>query len=63
MLSIESLRKIDPSLGNFTEDELEKIKKSLYDLGQLIFEDWNTNRYSSKNPVGLLTKVSSKNTI
>lgn len=56
MLSIEALRKIDPSETlNFTDEELEAIRKSFYEFGQLIFEDWHEQKFGSKSPVGLLT--------
>ena len=56
MLSIEALRKIDPSNTiNLTDKEIEDIRQSFYDFGQLIFEDWKEVKFGSKNPVGSLT--------
>ena len=63
MLSIESLRKIDSEASSLTEEELESVRQSFYDFGELIFEDWCEQKFGSKNPVGLLTNRSDKDTI
>lgn len=64
MLSILSLRKIDTkNTADLTDAELESIKVSLYELGQLIFEDWYEQKNSSKSPVGSLTEVDNKDII
>jgi hypothetical protein len=55
MLSLESLRKIDHGTAHLTDDELEKIRQSFYDFGQLMFDDWYEQKFDSKNPIGLLT--------
>lgn len=64
MLTLESLRRIDPSnTADLTNEELSSIRDSFYDLGQLIFEDWQQNELSSKYPTGSLTESDKSNTI
>ena len=56
MISLESLRRIDPpNTAHLTDEELEGIRKSFYDFGQLIFEDWHEHKFGSKYPTGSLT--------
>lgn len=55
MISLDQLRKIDPDTNHLTDDEFEKIRQSFYDFGQLIFEDWQEQKFGSKNPIGSLT--------
>ena len=64
MLSLESLRKIDRlNTSNLTDKELESIRDSFYEFGQLMFEDWHEQRFSSKYPVGSLTIDEEQHTI
>jgi hypothetical protein len=63
MLSIEKLRKIDPALAHLTDDEIIEIRDTLYDLGQLIFDDWLENDAVSKYPVGVLQRLKDGNKI
>jgi hypothetical protein len=63
MISIESLRIIDPETSNLTDEELEKIRQSFYDFGQLIFDDWHEQKFGSKNPTGSLTNKTEEHTI
>lgn len=63
MLSIERLRKIDPSLAHLSDDEIVEIRETLYDLGQLIFDDWLENEAVSKYPVRVLQRLSEGNKI
>ncbi|MFA5792168.1 MAG: hypothetical protein WC884_04010 [Candidatus Paceibacterota bacterium] len=62
MLSIEQLRKIDPSLKNLTDKDFEIIRAKLYDLGKFAFEEWLKRRNSSKtvpiHPIGLSLSIS-----
>jgi hypothetical protein len=55
MLTIASLKKIDPSLSYLSDEELEVVRVSFYELGQLMFDDWHKNKISSKNPACSLT--------
>ena len=55
MITLAKLRAIDPTLLNISDEELEEIRKSFYDFGQLMFEDWYDQKFGSKSPVGLLT--------
>lgn len=56
MLGLESLRRIDPvNTLNLTDTELEEIRLSFYELGQIIFEEWQENESVSKSPLGSLT--------
>lgn len=48
MLSIEQLRLVDSTLKNLTDEELEEIRKELYDLGQLIWDDWLEEKINRK---------------
>ena len=64
MLSLESLRKIDPeNTSHLTDEELEGIRKSFYEFGQLMFDDWHDQKFGSKSPVGLFTNKLEKHTI
>lgn len=63
MLSTEKLKEIDPRLEKLSEDQITEIQKSLYSLGQLIFEDWNKHKKGSKYPVRDLLKIVDKNKI
>lgn len=51
MLTLEKLRKIDEDLRYLSDEELIKIRDSYYELGQIIFDDWVDNKFSSKNPI------------
>jgi hypothetical protein len=56
MISLEKLRKIDPELtSSITDKELEDIRNSFYEFGQLMFDDWHDQKFGSKSPVGVLT--------
>lgn len=64
MISIDALRKIDPSnTAHLTDKELEDIRMSFYDFGQLMFDDWHEQKFGSKSPVGSLTNKSEKHTM
>lgn len=53
MISLKQFRKIDPELSNLSDEEMDKILGSFYELGQIIYEDWLENS-GSKNPIGVL---------
>lgn len=57
MLSLEQLLKIDPDLENIPREELEKTRLKLYELGQLIFDDWLENEGGSKYPTRVLQEL------
>ena len=40
MISIEECRKLDPRLEKMSDEEVRKIRDSLYELGQLAFDTW-----------------------
>lgn len=44
MLTLEHLRKIDPRLELLSDEQLEGVRAKLYDLGQLAFETWISER-------------------
>lgn len=48
MLSIEQLRKIDPTLSDHTDEELERVRAKLYEIGQFAFEQWIKARNKPK---------------
>lgn len=62
MISIQQLRKIDPELDNLSDEEIIQIRDALYELGQLIFEDWKKSPVS-KNPVRVLRGAKRKSKI
>ena len=51
MISLEELRKIDPSLEKIPDDELIRIRHSLYALGQLSIETFMERKTGSKYPI------------
>lgn len=51
MISIEDMRNIDPRFREVTDEELIKIKHSLYILGQLALESYIESKTGSKNPL------------
>lgn len=58
MLSIETLRRIDPvNTANMTDQEIENIRGSFYGLSQLIFNDSQESKISSKSPVRSVVKL------
>lgn len=52
MLSLTKLRQLGTETAHLTDEELEKIRQSFYDFGQLIFEDWHKQKFGSKYPTG-----------
>ena len=63
MLTLEQCRRIDPALNRLSDDELTKVRDALYKLGQIIFDDWLTERRGSKYPVGVLRDFNGENKI
>lgn len=64
MISIDALRKIDAAnTAHLTDEELQSIRQSFYDFGQLVFDDWHEQKFGSKSPVGSLTIDSQKGII
>jgi len=64
MLSVGAIRKIDSvNTAHLSDEELEGIRKSFYDFGQLMFDDWMEQKFSSKHLIGLLTEGKEKNTM
>ncbi len=64
MLSIDSLRKIDPAVtAHMSDQELEKMRMNFYGLGQLMFDNWQEEKQSSKNLIGLLTDTGNNDTL
>ncbi len=51
MMSLEEMRKIEPALKKVTDQELEKARKLLYDLGRLSLECFMESKAGSKYPV------------
>jgi hypothetical protein len=54
MLTLEQYRQIDPELRKLSDEELIKVRAALYELGQIIFDDWlrHKQKSGSKYPVG-----------
>jgi hypothetical protein len=40
LISVEQARKIDPSLNDLSDEELQAVLNEQYELGQLAFECW-----------------------
>lgn len=55
MLSTKQMIKIDPSLAELSEEELEKLRADTYGIVELAFEVWLHQKNGSKNPVGSFT--------
>ncbi|MFZ2484937.1 MAG: hypothetical protein WAX80_02230 [Minisyncoccia bacterium] len=60
MITTEQSLKIDPTLANFSREELEEILRSLHDSAQLAFEVYWERKYGSKYPVGSFTGSTAK---
>ena len=58
--NLNKLRKIDLDVSQLSDDELKEVRLYLYDLGQLIFEEWWEEAGGSKNHVGSLHSDSSE---
>ena len=63
MLTPEQCRQIDPELNKLSDEELTKVRDALYKLGQIIFDDWLTERHGSKYPIGVLRNSEDENKI
>jgi len=63
MLSLHQLRKIDPILKDLPDEEVLRMREQLYELGELIFEDWQRSRKCPKSPVGVLTVAEEKHRV
>jgi hypothetical protein len=63
MLTLEELRQIDPKLKELSDKELIKVRAALYKLGQIIFDDWLSENYGSKYPIGVLRNFEDENKI
>lgn len=51
-LLAKDLLKIDPSLSDLPEEELEELIATLYETAQLAFDVYWSKKHGSKNPVG-----------
>lgn len=51
MISLKEFRDIDPRFNEVTDEELIKIRHSLYVLGQLALESYIESKTGSKNPL------------
>ena len=56
MLSVNQLRKIDPSLKEMTDREIEILREDFYTMAQIAFDFWLEQKGGSKNPVWLSPK-------
>lgn len=63
MLTLQECRQIDPRLNELSDEELSKVLNALYQLGQIIFDDWLTEKHGSNYPVGVLRNPGDKNKI
>ena len=63
MLNTERCKNIEPEFKELPDEEILKIRDSLYGLGHLIFEDWIKTEKSSKYPARVLQGFQESNTI
>ena len=63
MLTLEQCRQIDPELNKLSDEELKRVRDALYKLGQIIFDDWLTEKHGSKYPIGVLRNSDGENKI
>ena len=54
MLTLEQCRQIDPKLNKLSDEELMKVRAALYELGDIIFDDWATEKPVPSHPIGVL---------
>lgn len=52
MLTLDQIKSVDERLREMPDDELEKVRQVLYDLGRLALENWLSTKNVSKIPVG-----------
>jgi|CXWL01.1.fsa_nt_gi hypothetical protein len=53
MVSLEKFKQlIGTEALNYSDEELEDLHRSFYDLGQLMFDVWHDSKNVSKDPVG-----------
>lgn len=57
MLSLQQLRKLDPSLAKLADDEVEALREDFYTMAQIAFDVWWEQKGGSNNPVGLSPKL------
>ncbi len=53
MISLEQCKKIDPQLENLSDEDIEKLRDSLYAIAELALESYFDEKSGSKNPVGV----------
>ena len=63
VLSIEKLKKYDPTLEELPDEEIIKLREQFYNLGQLIFDDWLESKGGSKYPTRVLQELKESNKI
>lgn len=64
MISLLKFRKMLGALADqMSDEELEKLKTSLYETAQLAFEVYWVNKDGSKNPLGPLTAEAGRSTL
>ena len=62
MISLQKIRQLEPRLAERSDSELEELRDGLYDVAQLAFEVWWTEKHGSKNPIGLLPQENEEDT-
>ncbi|MEI6296076.1 MAG: hypothetical protein WCO84_00315 [bacterium] len=50
MIDLQKCRQIAPELSDISDEDLQKILDSLYELGNLAFDVWIDKNKSSKYP-------------
>lgn len=63
MISLEELRRLEPTLRDVSEDTLMEIRSQLYALGELAFDVWQRVQTGSNYPQGVVTLDQSNSTI
>lgn len=63
MLSIDQLRKLNPQFEKMDDRALEELRSAMYQLGQLCFDVWWTEKSGSKNPTGVFPPAGPSDTL
>jgi hypothetical protein len=62
MISLDQFKRIDPDLKNLPEEDIERIRIKLYEIGQFAFDEWikeqNKPKPVQRYPVGFMHSLS-----
>lgn len=63
MISLDELRRLEPTLRDASKDTLMEIRAQLYALGELAFDVWQREKTGSNYPQGVVTPEQLNSTI